>query len=208
MIPLHTLPTFSFFFSFFFQNSVLLSPQKVSENQTSRQTNHCMKVIFSRIPPHISWGSSSGPDSRPSRRVSVRRIPGWNPCISTGTGLKRTDHSGVTWVKILPSYQCLPGKKELEVICQFNTRAISVWIPHRYIPATLHPKKKSALNPNTRTGLEMNSFLKSTTTHYLAGMKIFIRFKTTVNWYLEKLIPTQHRSSLQAKAPNCVQFFD
>jgi hypothetical protein len=58
------------------------------------------------------------------------------PCISTGTGLKRTDHSGVTWVKYYPSYQRLPSKKELEVICQFNNRAISV-------PATPQHKKIS-----------------------------------------------------------------
>lgn len=101
---------FLFSFLFSFRTLYCYPPKKYLKTRHPGKPNHAWKSYFQgSLTSHGGW--SSGPDSRPSRWVSVRRIPGWNPCISTGTGLKRTDHSGVTWVKYYPpTSACLVRK--------------------------------------------------------------------------------------------------
>lgn len=195
MIPLHTLPTFSFFFSFFLSELCTAIPPKSIWKPDIQANQPCMKVIFSRIPPHISWGwSSSGPDSRPSKASECSANTRLEPLHINWYRSQKNRPFWCDLSQILPSYQCLPGKKELEVICQFNTRAISVWIPHRYIPATLQQKKHQPWTLNTRTGLDMNSVhlhnsyasiqkLYSVFGFFKKSIYIYIYIETLV-WYL------------------------
>jgi hypothetical protein len=78
MIPLHTLPAFPFPFLFSFRTLYCYPPKKYLKTRHPGKPTMHESHIF-KDPSHL-MGWSSGSDSRPSRRVSVRWIPGWNPC--------------------------------------------------------------------------------------------------------------------------------